>query len=176
MNLLLQLIVFNNIHSITEVGCGDFWIMRHLLTFLSNQNYKFTYEGFDVVEELIDYNNERFSNENIKFKCMDVAQDCQKLPISDMVIIRQVLQHLSNADIKNILNKINGFKFAFITEHIYEGADVVYNLDSPVGGGIRLSNRSGVYLEKPPYNYQNIVHLLKVKEYGGIIRSSLIIN
>ena len=176
MNLLVQLIVYNNVHKIVEIGCGDFWIMRHILGFFEKNNYNYTYDGIDVVDDLIEYNNNRFANERIKFYCMDATQDDQHLPNGDMVIIRQVLQHLSNENIKKILLKANDFKFAFITEHLFEGDGVVYNVEKPTNGGIRLSQRSGVYLEHSPYNYKNIVHLLKVPEYGGIIRSSLIIN
>ena len=176
MNLLVSLIVYNDIHKITEIGCGDFWIMRQVLDFLSKNNYSYNYDGIDVVDDLIEYNKNRFGSENIKFQCMDAADISTSLPEGDLIIIRQVLQHLCNSDIKEILNKTKTFKFVFVTEHIYEGNSVVYNIENPGSGDIRLSHRSGVYLEHLPYNYKNIVHLLKIPQYGGIIRSSLIIN
>ena len=83
---------------------------------------------------------------------------------------------MRNADIKKILRKANKFKYLFITEHIYDAPDAVCNIDKQTNGGIRLNHGSGIYLEHPPFNYKNIVHLLKVSEYGGVIRSSLIIN
>ena len=36
--------------------------------------------------------------------------------------------------------------------------------------------KSGVYIEKPPYDYNNVVHLLEIESDGGIIRTSLLIN
>ena len=94
---------------------------------------------------------------------------------------RQVLQHLSNADIKKILNKAEKFKFLFITESVYDAPDAVPNIDKQADNQTRVHLKSGVYLEHAPYNFSNVVHLLKVK--GGVlgnvqstIRSSLIIN
>ena len=176
MNLLLPVIVYNDIHAITDIGCGDFWIMRHVLGHLDKIGYKFSYSGVDVVEDLISYNNERFGNERIKFYCLDAAQKNVRLPIGDIIIIRQVLQHLNNVDVSRILAKADKFKFALITEHIYEGDGVIYNADKITGADIRLNYKSGIYLERPPFNYSNIVHLLKMPEFGGIIRTSLIIN
>ena len=176
INTLLQIITNNNIRLITDLGCGDFWIMRHVLGTLDKNNYNFFYNGVDVVEELIEHNNKTFGRANVKFHCMDAAQEDTELPFGELLIIRQVLQHLNNADIKNILAKTKNFKFLFITEHIYEGADSIFNVDKISNNGIRLNLKSGVYLEHAPFNYKNIVHLLKIPQYGGIIRSSLIIN
>ena len=178
INTLIPLIVNNNIRTITDIGCGDFWIMRQVLGFLGENNYNFFYNGIDVVEDLINHNRNTFRHPNIRFHCMDAAQDNVELPFGELLIIRQVLQHLSNADIKKILNKARNFKFLLVTEHIYDGADAVFNVDKIANRDIRLGFKSGVYLEYPPYNYKNIVHLLKVSEYesNDIIRSSLIIN
>ena len=176
INLLLQIISNNNIRLITDLGCGDFWIMRHVLGTLDKNNYNYFYNGVDVVDKLIEHNNKTFGRANVKFHFMDAAQDDTELPFGELLIIRQVLQHLNNADIKNILDKTKNFKFLLITEHIYEGADSIFNVDKISNNSIRLSLKSGVYLEHAPFNYKNIVHLLKIPQYGGIIRSSLIIN
>jgi len=179
INLLVPLIVNNNIRLITDLGCGDFWIMRHVLGTLSQNGYKYFYNGVDVVEELIKYNSETFNQPNVKFHCMDAAQDDAELPFGELLIIRQVLQHLSNADIKKILDKAHGFKFILVTESIYDGADKIHNVDIAANRGTRGSFMSGVYLEHSPYNYKNIVHLLKLQGKNGlgdVIRTSLIIN
>ena len=176
INTLISLLTNNNIRNIVDLGCGDFWIMRHVLATLAKNNYNFFYTGIDVVEDLINYNANRFKHPNVRFICRDAAADNEPLPDGEILIIRQVLQHLSNADIKKILGKASKFKFLFITEHIYDSTDAVYNIDRNANEGIRLGYKSGVYLEHAPFGLKNIVHLLKVPEYGGIIRSSLIIN
>jgi len=74
------------------------------------------------------------------------------------------------------MNKTQKSRYILVTEHIYEGDGVKYNLDKKVSGNIRLNMLSGVYLDKPPYSYSNIVHLLKIPSAGGVIRTSLIVN
>ena len=176
INTVLQLITDNNIRNIVDLGCGDFWIMRHVLGALSEANYNFFYTGVDVVEELINYNAVRFNDLRIRFCCKDFSEDDEPLPDGQLLIIRQVFQHIRNGDIKKILDKSKKFKYLFITEHIYDAPDAVYNVDKPASDGIRLSRKSGIYLEHAPFNIKNLVHLLKVPADEGIIRSSLIIN
>lgn len=181
INILISLLTNNNIRNIVDLGCGDFWIMRQVLGALDKNSYNYFYTGIDVVEDLINHNVTTFKKNNISFRCMDAAADDTPLPDGDILIIRQVLQHLSNADIKTILNKASTFKYLFITESIYDDFDAIPNVDKLSSADIRLRFKSGVYLEHKPYNFKNIVHLLKV--YGGeasgvraTIRSSLIIN
>ena len=176
INTLLQVLTNNGIRNIVDLGCGDFWIMRHVLGALSQNNYNFFYTGIDVVEDLINHNAATFKHPNIRFVCRDVTVDDEPLPDGELLIIRQVLQHLSNADIKKILDKAGKFKFLFITEHIYDAPDAVYNVDKQSDSSIRLKHRSGIYLEHAPFAYKNVIHLLKVPQMGGAIRSSLIIN
>ena len=148
--------------------------MRRVFEFLDQNKFNYFYTGIDVVEALIKYNAETFKAVNKRFICMNAADD-EPLPDGELLIIRQVLQHLSNADIKKILDKANKFKFMFITEHIYDGPDAVYNVDKQTDTTIRLRHKSGIYLEHAPFNCKNIVHLLKIPG-NGVIRSSLIIN
>ena len=178
---LIPLITNNNIRNIVDLGCGDFWIMRHVLEAFFNAGYNFFYTGIDVVEDLVNYNATRFKHPNIRFICRDAAADDEPLPDGELLIIRQVLQHLSNADIKKILSKTDKFKFLFVTESIYESPDAIFNIDMNSSSSIRLYHKSGVYLEESPYCIKNIIHLLKVQggTLSGIpstIRSSLIIN
>jgi hypothetical protein len=71
--------------------------------------------------------------------------------LGDCVILRQVLQHLSNAEIQSILNKIKFFKWLVLTEHIPIG-DFVANLDIISGQGTRLKKQSGIDITKEPFN------------------------
>jgi|GEM_PF-1525990 len=172
IQLLQNLIINNNIHVICEVGCGDFNIMGQVL---ANMN-RVTYSGIDVVSDLIDYNIEKFGQSGRSFVCMDAAQTETKLPQADLLIIRQVLQHLDNHDVQNILVKASQYPFVLVTEDIYEGEDVIYNLDKVRGASTRVLRSSGIYLEKPPFGICHMVHLLMIPVRDSIIRTSLIIN
>ena len=82
---------------VVDLGCGDFNIGQHFLT-LSER-----YIGCDVVPSLIEFNKKKYISKNLSFVHLDAAKD--ELPEGEIVIIRQVLQHLSNSQIQEVLNK-----------------------------------------------------------------------
>ena len=68
-----------------------------------------------------------------------------ELPQAEIVFIRQVLQHLSNREIKNALPQIAlKYKYLVLTEHLPESQDFVHNLDKPTGANNRLGINSGI--------------------------------
>ncbi|WP_069133512.1 class I SAM-dependent methyltransferase [Rhodohalobacter halophilus] len=138
---------------ICDLGCGDFNIGKELV------KYSKKYMAVDIVEELIDHNRETFKEENLEFYCLDIATD--ELPKGDCVILRQVLQHLSNQEIKKVAEKLSAFEYVILTEHLPEG-DFIPNLDIISGQGIRLKKQSGLDLLARPFN-------LKVKGEGRLL-------
>jgi hypothetical protein len=154
VNLISNFIKKENIHSITDIGCGDFSIGRKIV-----ENNKFLfYLGCDVVPKLIDRNIDLFSSENVKFKCIDASVD--EIPQSDLLTIRQVLQHLNNTDIIKIMLKAKAFKYCIVTEHqLRDNLVRKFNKDKPTGSDIRIVDYSGVYLDKSPFD-------LKITELG----------
>jgi len=153
---------------VCDLGCGDFNIGSQLVN--DTQRYK----AIDIVPNLIAYNKAHFTHEKLDFRCLDIATDA--IPSGDCAILRQVLQHLSNAEIQRIVKKLAQFTYVIVTEHIPAGA-FTPNKDQISGQGIRLKNDSGVDLLAAPFN-------LKVKEvqqvlsqeatnYGGRIVTTL---
>ncbi|MFD2528757.1 class I SAM-dependent methyltransferase [Polaribacter marinaquae] len=129
--------------SVCDLGCGDFNIGKHFVEFTSN------YIAVDIVEDLINYNKEKFSLKNLSFFTLDIAKD--DLPNADCAIIRQVLQHLSNKEVEDIVQKLNSYKYLILTEHLPLG-DFEPNKDIISGQGIRLKKKSGINLLAPPFN------------------------
>lgn len=134
--------------TVCDLGCGDFNIGKHL--------YQHTkkYVGVDIVETLIERNKTLFPESHLEFLCLDIAKD--DLPPADCIILRQVLQHLSNAEILAITKKLTNYKYIILTEHIPSG-DFIPNKDIISGQGIRIKQNSGVDILKAPFH-------LKVKE------------
>lgn len=134
---------------VVDLGCGDFNVGSKLF-----QASKL-YIACDVVPELIDHNKEQFINKSIDFQCIDIVKD--PLPAGEVVMLRQVLQHLSNQDIALLLPKLATYKYLIITEHIPNSA-FVPNIDKPSGLGIRMHNgikkNSGVLITAPPFNFR----------------------
>ncbi len=134
--------------SVCDLGCGDFNVGKQLVGHTRN------YMAMDIATDLIARNKEKFKEDNLEFHCLDIAMD--DLPSGDCAILRQVLQHLSNAEVQRIVSKLYHFKYVVLTEHVPEG-DFVPNKDIISGQGIRLKKQSGLNLLAPPFD-------LKVKE------------
>lgn len=133
----------NNELTVCDLGCGDFNVGRHLIEFTKK------YQAIDIVESLIDRNKTKFRAQHLEFKCLDIASD--DLPAADCVLLRQVLQHLSNSEITSILNKLSNYKYVIVTEHL-PNSDFTPNKDIISGQGIRLKYKSGVDLLAKPFN------------------------
>tara|TARA_R110000868_G_scaffold37672_6_gene132998 strand:- start:979 stop:1650 length:672 start_codon:yes stop_codon:yes gene_type:complete len=133
--------------SVLDLGCGDFNVGYQLLDFTKE------YIAVDIVPSLISRNRKKFIHEKLQFQCLDISKN--KLPKADCVLVRQVLQHLSNAEILSILPKFKPYKYVLLTEHI-PLFDFVSNIDMVTSMGNRLKQKSGVVLTNPPFNFKPI--------------------
>jgi len=133
----------NNALTVCDLGCGDFNIGKHFTEYTKH------YIAIDIVEELIERNNTKFKAENIEFQCLDISKD--ELPSADCIILRQVLQHLSNEEILNIVNKLTNYTYVILTEHLPLG-NFEPNKDKITSQGIRLKLNSGVVISEMPFD------------------------
>jgi SAM-dependent methyltransferase len=131
--------------TVCDLGCGDFNVGKQLVPFTKK------YVAVDIVADLIEYNRKTFKAENLEFQCLDIAEE--ELPAADCVLLRQVLQHLSNAEVQRIVEKLTQYKYIILTEHLPQG-DFVPNLDILSGQGIRLKKQSGICLKDHPFNFK----------------------
>jgi len=168
--IVRKFIAENKIERVVDLGCGDF---RVAAKFVSGN---FHYTGCDVVFSLIKHLNETRKNETTEFRCVNIVED--ELPDGDLCLIRQVLQHLSNAEIMQVLENTQQFKYLIITEHYPNSAkEFVPNLDIPHGPTVRARFDSAVVLDKPPFNLKNVKLLLDVEaEEGTRIKTFLVIR
>jgi hypothetical protein len=143
-NMVQTFIKGNNIRRLVDLACGDFAVGSRLL------GPELEYTGVDVVPALIDYNQRTFGSPGVQFRCLNMIDD--DLPSGDLCLVRQVFQHLSNTEIRKTLKSLTRYPQVIVTEHVYSGAGLRCNLDKPHGPGIRLSRRSGVFLESSPFN------------------------
>ncbi len=131
--------------TLVDLGCGDLEISKNFFDYCSE------YVGVDVVSDLIESHKSTITNPQVKFRCLDLVND--ELPEGDICLLRQVLQHLSNAQIAKILPKLRKYKVCFVTEHLpADNPGIIPNKDIVHGSWTRMSQNSGVYLDKPPFN------------------------
>jgi SAM-dependent methyltransferase len=177
MKNIIRLIKSNNIRSVLDIGCGDFTMMSKVLKLVDVY-----YTGVDLVEEMIRHHQEAYRNASTRFMVLDAV--VEELPEADMVTVRQVLQHLSNIQIQQILNKLRRFRYVLITEHMLSGDAVVPNLDQLPGQHNRSRLNSGVFIDKPPFNIMDSRILFEYradekvdnKIYPAVMRTYLIEN
>ena len=153
---------------VCDLGCGDLNVGKELV----EHSRKFV--AVDIVEELIERNRNMFKDGNLEFHCLDIASD--ELPSGDCALLRQVLQHLSNHEVKRVVSKLAAYKYVILTEHLPEG-DFTPNKEIISGQGIRLKKQSGVDLLAAPFNLKikEEKHLLTVpaRQAKGIIVTTL---
>jgi SAM-dependent methyltransferase len=97
----------NRITSILDLGCGD-WQFSRFVDWGGAH-----YRGCDVVRSVIDTNQQRYESNRIEFHLY--SGDTAELPGADLLIVKDVLQHLSNARINDILFVLDRYKYALIT-------------------------------------------------------------
>ena len=130
---------------VCDLGCGDFNVGKGLVTHAGR------YIAVDIVDALIVHLKQRFTAPNLEFQQLDIAGD--NLPLGDCALVRQVLQHLSNAEIQRILPKLKAYTYLIVTEHIPTG-NFEPNLDIIAGQGTRLKKGSGVDLLAAPFDFK----------------------
>jgi SAM-dependent methyltransferase len=132
---------------VVDLGCGDFNVGSRIRPNCGK------YIGVDVVEGLVKRNIEKYANENVDFRAIDITNE--DLPKGDVVFIRQVLQHLSNSELEKVVAKLPAsYRFIVLTEHLPVDS-FVPNLDKPRGFQVRLELEkaaSGIILTEPPFN------------------------
>lgn len=115
-----------NIRRIIDSPCGDFNWMKEIVN-----NLDF-YKGIDIVKDIVDSNNEKYSSDKIKFEQGNIVENFDyKNDNIDLIICRDVLVHLYYDDIKKVLEnfKNSGIKYLLMTHYI----DCDYNRDFKKG-------------------------------------------
>ena len=131
--------------SVVDLGCGDFNVGSKIRQYFGN------YIACDVAHAVLNENRIRYSGMDVEFRQLDMINE--PLPDGEVCIIRQVLQHLSNADILRVVQKLYKYQVLIITEPVPR-FKFLPNLDQPTGVSSRLARGipSGVVLTEPPFS------------------------
>ena len=89
--MLENFIAMNEIKSIVDLGCGDWQFSK----FMNLEGVR--YHGFDVVESVVSRNRTLYAKPNISFDLR--PDDPGLLPQADLLIMKDVLQHLPDEQI-----------------------------------------------------------------------------
>jgi hypothetical protein len=147
-----------------DLGCGDFSVGNRLADLAQH------YYACDVVPDLVLRNRRLFARPNLSFHILDGVTGA--LPAGDVVIVKQVFQHLSNDQIAAIVRKLSQYATWIITEHVAAG-EFLPNRNMQSSGYTRLEMKSGIVLTEEPFRVQPKASeiLCEVPEEGGLVRT-----
>jgi hypothetical protein len=152
--------------TIVDLGCGDFNVGLNFLSYCKK------YIACDVSNTVLQQNKKKFFDEHLEFKKIDIAKD--PLPEGDVAFVREVLQHLSNLEIKKFVNNLNNnkpFRYLVVTESLNTDSTFIPNLDKKTGPDTRNALGSGIELHKEPFNleHKSLSILCEVKVLVGVL-------
>ena len=140
----------HDLRSVIDGGCGDFSVGSRLAPSFDE------YTALDASSAIIESNKKRYAGltKHVNFRVADMTAGT--FPKADLILIRQVLQHLTNAQISRILKNLEASEWrrALITEDVCDRSDDgPPNIDLPSHSvRTRVSLGSGVYIDKEPFN------------------------
>lgn len=126
------------INSVVDLGCGD-WEFTKLINWDG-----IDYLGLDIVGLVIERNIKLYSSKSIQFRYGNALQE--ELPSADLLICKDVLQHLPNTDIMKIIKQLHKYKYCLLTNSINSSTLSSDNPDISIGDYRPLD------LTKPPFN------------------------
>lgn len=145
---LPELIDELKVDSILDIPCGD-------LNWLEHVDLPVDYTGADIVTELIERNRQRYPG--LRFLVLDACKD--QLPDAELVLMRDLLVHLSFADIRLVAKNLRACKSTYLACTTYP--DVEINRDKLTGNHHRLN------LQIAPFSWPTPLLLLDEAEKHG---------
>lgn len=161
-----------DVKTLVDIGCGDFQVSHRILDSLAAQGRKIDYVGCDIAANVIDYNTRTFAAPGVAFTLFDATS--QVPPEGDLVTVREVFQHLSNAHILAAIGNLREkFGHAIITESLTSGARTP-NVDIVSGYRTRDGYGSGVFVDEPPFSLAVVDELVSDAGDGHRLRTTLV--
>ena len=136
------------VQSVLDVGHGDWAMWR---------DYRFEdtfYTGVDVVAGLSETNHHRFGTKNVVFLEHNSNQD---LPIAELLISKDVLQHLSLGDIDDLMLHFSRYKYLILCNDIahYKSLFSVFRFSVQIKKRITLARMRKSPFRKPRFPNNN---------------------
>jgi len=137
------------IKTVVDAGCGDFSVGSRLCGDVSECI------ALDASSYIIDANQKRYGDiSNVSFQVADLV--VSTFPSANLVLIRQVLQHLTNDQIERVLTNLDHSEWdrVLVTEAVADPSnDANANLDLQSHSvRTRVNFGSGVFIDRAPFN------------------------
>lgn len=151
INFVTGYALAHNLRTAVDAGCGDFSVGSRIAPKFDH------YAAIDASPFIIDTNRQRYAElavANVSFAVADMTS--ASFPEADLIMIRQVLQHLTNDQIERILKNLEAatWRRVLITEDVHDPRNnQAPNLDLPSHTvRTRVAMGSGVFIDRPPFS------------------------
>jgi SAM-dependent methyltransferase len=108
--LLEKLLRRHRVRSVVDLGCGD-WASSRLVDWSG-----IDYLGLDVVPFAIEHCRTHYSRPGVRFEVCDLIQE--EPPPADLLICKEVLQHLPNAGVHRALSFLGRYRLALLVNDL----------------------------------------------------------
>lgn len=164
-NWLLTAIAKNKINIIVDAACGDFNWFRLVLPQVDVE-----YFGFDIVDSVVSSNNKKYATKSIHFDVADICQD--KLPKCDLLVVRDLVFHLSYEDVDRFLRNIArvDYKYLLTTTHIVD--------ENFINGDIVTGDSRTINLFQQPFSFDENCVLDRIDDspIGSLSREMILVE
>jgi SAM-dependent methyltransferase len=134
----------NRVASTVDLGCGDWQFSR----FIDWSGMR--YRGFDIVRPVIEQNRKLYTRAGVDF---DVSpEQFDELPNADLLIVKDVLQHWSNAAIERFLPTLKRYPLALLTNCIEPRRRKFWKKSATNNSDIDDGDFRYLDLRKPPFS------------------------
>lgn len=158
-----------DITSLVDIGCGDFRVSSRIL---GRVGRSIDYTGCDIVRPLIAHHTDQHAAHNRRFMVLNAVEEDPL--VGDVVTIRQILQHLSNAQITQVLERARRlYRAAIITESLPVACETP-NRDIEHGIATRVALGSGVFIDQPPFDLTVSESFEISHSVNEVLRTSLV--
>ncbi|MCP9901110.1 class I SAM-dependent methyltransferase [Cyanobium sp. Cruz CV13-4-11] len=120
----------NDIHSVVDFGCGD-WQFSRLIHWGD-----ITYTGIDIVDSVVAANSDLHASDSIHFQ---LFEDLASLPPADLILVKDVLQHLPNHLVREYLDHFKAhYRWLIITNDDLPHSELNRDIDAGAWRPLRL--------------------------------------
>jgi len=133
-----------NVRTVLDIPCGDFHWMRTV-------NLEgIHYIGADIVQALVERNRDAYGGPGIEFRHLNLVTD--RLPKADLLLCRDCLVHLCNADISSGLANICDSRSEYLLTTTFTAR--------PHNGNIVTGDFHPINLQRPPFDFPSPLRLI----------------
>jgi hypothetical protein len=123
------------IRNLLDIPCGDYNWQSHIKG-IEN----FSYIGADIVNQLIIDNRVLFPD--VDFRVLDISKD--KLPKVDLILVRDLLGHFSNVDVKHALKNIRASGATYLLATTFPDHENLHDITTGQWRPINLASFFGL--------------------------------